>query len=65
MHIRPGEVIGRNNLGAAGQRAVAPFAITAPCLVGVDIGGDAHFDATLDELALLAASAACFAASAA
>jgi GTP-binding protein HflX len=32
-------------------------AATRAVLVGVDVGGDANFDATLDELALLAASA--------
>ena len=31
--------------------------LTRAVLVGVDVGGSAHFDATLDELALLAASA--------
>jgi GTP-binding protein HflX len=38
---------------AAGSGAVPTRAV----LVGVDIAGDPHFDATLDELALLAASA--------
>jgi GTPase len=35
----------------------AESAATRAVLVGVDVGGDANFDATLDELALLAASA--------
>jgi GTPase len=46
---------------AAPPRAARPEApgtgLTRAILVGVDMGGDAHFDASLDELALLAASA--------
>jgi len=37
--------------------AASPGGVTRTVLVGVDLGGDAGFDATLDELALLAQSA--------
>jgi GTPase len=42
---------------ADSQRADARAGLPRAILVGVDVGGDARFDPTLDELALLAASA--------
>ncbi len=39
------------------QRADARAGLPRAILVGVDVGGNTHFDPTLDELALLAASA--------
>lgn len=42
---------------AAGSNAAAQAALPRAILVGVDFGGGSHFDASLDELALLAESA--------
>jgi len=44
-------------LSSSSSRAAGPDAPARAILVGVDLGGRAHFDASLDELAQLAASA--------